>query len=254
MDTGLTALRYNWRVQELVALTAQDPSEKAWDAVCEALCQLEDAEALARAIAVAREPLGRWPARLRRADAGPASRWTAGVFEGRFDPRLELVGWASIGHHHEYEYLEDPVESGRLLDLAAAFARRLDPAFDPPNTVLGSGDNIRYASGNGGGRAWKKRGGATQWVAYENQAVEHSADMEFDESWTAHGLAEGTAITVKCNDYIGGYYDFTASGPAPAVFELAPVWSAVLRGMRISEALELLRRTWAPWRTSNAPE
>jgi hypothetical protein len=240
-------------VEDFVALTAEDPSEKAWDAVCEALCQLEDAEALARAIAVAREPLGRWPAMLRRADAGPASRWRAGVFEGRFDRRLELVGWGSIRHRHEYEYLKSPVRSERLLDLVAAFARRLDPAFDPPNTVLESGDNIRYASGCGGGRAWKKRGGATQWVAYDNQAVEHAGDMETVETWTAHGLADGTAITVECHDYIGGYYDFAASGPAPAVFELAPVWSAILRGMPISEALKLLQRTRAPWRTSNAP-
>jgi hypothetical protein len=239
---------YNWRVPDLVALTAQDPSEKAWDAVCEALCQLQDSEALARAIAVAREPLGRWPAMLRRADANRASPWTAGVFEGRFDRRLELVGWASIRHHHEYEYLESPVKSERLLDLVAAFARRLDPTFDPPNTVLESGDDIRYASGCGGGRAYEKHGGATQWIAYDNQAVEHSGDMETNESWTAHGVSEGATVTVGCHDYIGGYYDFTASGPAPAVFELAPVWSAVLRGMPISEALELLHRTWAPWR------
>jgi hypothetical protein len=235
-------------MQDLVELTARAPSETAWHAVCEALSRLEDPEALARAIGVAREPLARWPARLRRADAGPASRWTEGVFEGRFDPRLELAGWGAIRHRHEYKYLESPVRSGNLLDLVAAFARRLDPAFHPPNTVLAKGDDIRYASGCGGGRAWEKRGGATQWIAYEDHAVEHSADMEDAESWTAHGLADGTAITVESHDYIGGYYDFAASGPAPAVFELAPVWSAVLRGTPVSEAPELLQRTWAPWR------
>ena len=32
-------------VPGLDALTAQDPSEKAWRAVCEALCQIEDSEA-----------------------------------------------------------------------------------------------------------------------------------------------------------------------------------------------------------------
>jgi hypothetical protein len=233
----------------LDALTAQDPSEKAWQAVCEALDQVQDAEALTRAIAAAREPLGRWPARLRRADAGPAARWTEGVFEGRFDPRLELAGWGSIRHRHEYEYLQCPVR-GNLLDLVAAFARRLDRGFDPPDTVLESGDEIRYASGGGGGRAWEKRGAANQWVAYEDRAIEHSADMEDNESWTAHGLADGTAITIESRDYIGGYYELAASGPAPGVFELAPVWIAVVRGMPISEALELLRRTRAPWRTS----
>lgn len=239
-------------MHDLAALLAQGPSEQAWAAVCEALSRLEDAQTLARAIAVAREPLRRWPAGLRRADAGPASGWTAGVFEGRFDPRLELVGWASIHHRHEYAYLESPV-SGELLDLVAAFARRLDPAFDPPTTVLGSGDQITYASGCGGGRAWKKRGGPTQWVAFESKAVEHSAEMEFDQSWTAHGLAEGVEIAVTCNDYIGGHYDLAASGPAPAVFELAPVWSAVVHGMPIRKALALLRRTRAPWRSSHVP-
>ena len=235
---------------DLVALAARDPSEVAWHALCEALSRLEDPEALARAVAVAREPLGRWPAMLRRADTGPAALWTAGLFEGRFDPRLELVAWGSIRHRHEYKYLESPVRADRL-DLVAALGRRLDPAFDPPKTVLQRGDDIRYASGCGGGRAWERRGSAAQWVAYENQAVEHSADMEDAASWTAHGLAPGSAVTIECHDYIGGYYDFAATGPAPAVFELAPVWSAVLRGIPTSEALELLQRTWAPWRTSS---
>lgn len=228
----------------LAAVLAGAPTAERWAAVCEAMGAVSG-DALASALSEARETVKRWPAALRR--IGPDSPWLRGLFDGQLDPRLELVGHASIHHRHEYRYMASPVRTAELLRVVEALARHLDAAFDPPDVLLGAENDIRYASGCGGGEAWEKRGSATQWLAYRSWAVEHSADMETDESWTAHGLAEGASIAVTCNDYIGGAFDFSASGDVPAVLELASAWRAVVGGASLEEVRAVLERSHVPW-------
>jgi hypothetical protein len=69
--------------------------------------------------------------------------------------------------------------------------------------------------------------------------------MSSEDRWTVHGLLEGRAVRVECSDSFGGSFTFTATGFTPAVFDLAPVWAAVVRGASGAEVrslLETLRR------------
>lgn len=209
----------------LLACISGPPTERAWSEVVRLLSSLEGS-ALASAIAEARAVVA-WPARLRHVDA--ACPWLAGLFDGKLDPRLELVGWASVKHSHDYRYLECNLAQRQLLRIVAAFARHLDPTFTAPDTLLEGGDDIRYASGCGGGSVWEKRGDASRGVLFSDVAIEHSAEMENDGSWVPYGLAEGHELTVARRDCIGGTYTFSATGPAHAVIELASVWGAMVR-------------------------
>ncbi len=233
-------------IAELEHLLAQPPSPETWAAICKALGSLADSE-LEPAVALAREPLKCWRPELRTIAAD--SPWLRGVFDAVFDPRLELAGRATIQHEQKYSY-DGSLVRVDLMDIVELFARRLDPAFDPPNVVLEEEDNIRYASGCGGGAAWKYRGNARHWLAHDTRATEHSADMETWEEWTPHGVADGRSIVIKRHDYGSGTYELSATGDLPAVLSLAPVWKAVLRGASVDEARALLDSIRPPWSAS----
>jgi hypothetical protein len=215
-----------------------------WAAVCAELENVSGAE-LPLAIDAKRDEVLRWPAAVRHLNAD--SPWLNGLFEGRLDPRLELVGHAAIRHRHEYTSYT--VRTGELFPIMALLGHHLDPAFNPPDVVLGQEDNIVSAYGCGGGSAWEKRGDSTQWIYYDCSATEHAAGMSTDDSWTAHGLAEGVSLEVQVEDSFGGSYGFAATGFTPAIFELALAWQAVLRGATAEEVRALLAtRRGAPAR------
>ncbi|MBN2498966.1 MAG: hypothetical protein JXR96_30535 [Deltaproteobacteria bacterium] len=183
--------------------------------------------ALSQAIDEARAILS-WPARLRHASAD--CPWLAGVFEGALDPRLALVGWASVRHAYEYEYLQCNLNEVQMIHTVAGFARRLDPSFDPPAVVIDRGNTIQTAYGCGGGQEWEKRGDAMSGVLFRDEVTEHAAETENDGAWVPYGLAEGCQLRVHRHDYLGGRYSFTATGPTPAVLEIAALWGEMTRG------------------------
>lgn len=203
---------------------ASTVSEASWEALVAALTPLSGA-ALDDALASIRH-VSTWPARTRalRAD----HPWITALFAGVFDPRLALVGCAHVKHTFQYSAREERVFPS-MGEVIRRFARHLQPSFDPPRTILDAGDEIRYASGCGGGRAWETQGDARQGIRWCDDAVEHSADMEDSHVWTAYGMDDGCAVTVHHNDYFGGTYELDARGPAPAVLEIARVWGEISR-------------------------
>lgn len=207
---------------DLDTLVRLSPTPELWSQLVDALSQLEGV-ALDDAIVRARPALS-WPARLRA--VGDDSPWLTGVFEAARDPRLALVGWASVKRTTAYRYMEgmrDAYVMGALME----YGRLLDPTFDPPDVVLEQSNDITYASGCGGGTRSEKRGDAARGVRFHDQATEHSADMENDGTWVAYGLAEGCALRIDRNDYIGSEWTFTATGPTPGVFEVAVRWGTL---------------------------
>jgi len=228
-------------------LALLEPSGENWQHVCQVVDRFASisSDLLASVVADVRAAIARWPADVRV--IGADSPWLAGIFTGTFDPRLQLVGRATI--HSTRTHEPNSLYTREAFDLVELFARHLDPAFDPPQDILEDEDEIRSANGCGGGSAWKKRGNATQYISYHCSATESSAEMHHSESWDATGLAPGTSIVINHRDYYDDLCELVASGPAPAVFELAPVWeAAVKQGAYIEESRALLRATHVPWR------
>lgn len=218
-----------------------------WSALRESLDSLTG-PALEAAIAKRRAEVGKWPASLRR--IGAESPWLKGVFEGHFDPRLELVGHATIQQHLEGQSGFSRVQ---LFDVVRVLAAHLDPKFDPPDVLLEEENNIRSAYGCGGGHAWWARGNATHSIHFHSNATESpSMGMRSYDSWTASGLPDGTSLCIEVDDFVDGA-GLTATGPCPSVLELAPAWTALLRGADLAEVRRVLQITRAPWRDPGLP-
>src|SRR5436190_8323649 len=83
-------------VDVIAALCSLEPSAKNWQRVCTVIDTYAPMgrEWLASAVAGARDAITRWPAEIRAIKED--SPWLAGIFDGVFDPRLQLVGWATI--------------------------------------------------------------------------------------------------------------------------------------------------------------
>lgn len=213
-----------------------------WSTLCQSLEALTG-PALEVELAARRAEVAQWPAAVRR--IGAESPWLKGVFEGRFDPRLELVGSATLQQH-----LEGQQRAGgaQMFELVRMLSAHLDPSFDPPDVVLEEEDNIRSAYGCGGGQAWWTRGNASQSIQFFSNASESpSAGMRSYDRWTAAGLPEGTSLVIELDDYVDGC-TLVASGPCPAVLELAPAWTALVRGADVAEVRRVLQATRVPWR------
>lgn len=146
---------------DLETLVTRPPTAQRWAEIVAHLDRL-DGGARIEAIDAAR-PVLAWPARLRALDAN--SPWLAGIFDEGFDrtadPRLALAGWASIKNKYEYGYTTCNMHSGQMIHIVAGFAKRLDPAFDPPNVVLDKGRRDllreRVRRGAGVGEAGRRR-------------------------------------------------------------------------------------------------
>jgi WD40 repeat protein len=231
LDSAKTALA------ELKHLVAQPPSATTWAAICSVLGSVASS-AVNAAVAIAREPLKRWPPELRTIDAD--APWLRGVFDGTIDPRLELVSRATIKHEHKYNADGWHIRVD-LMDVVELFGRHIDPAFDPPNVVIEDKDNIR------GGVASKVRGNATQALAHRTRCTE--PDMESWETWDARGLAEGRAVSMGRHDHSGGEYDFLATGDIPSVVSLATAWKTALSGASLDEVRAKLTSIRLPWNT-----
>ncbi len=210
-----------------------------WSTLCQSLDALSGPE-LEQAIASHRAEVAQWPAAVRR--IGADSPWLKGVFEGAFDPRLELVGHATIE-----QKLQGRVQYTLMFELVRALGAHLEPSFDPPDVVLEEEDNIRSAYGCGGGSAWWTRGNAEHSVRFHSSASESpSMGMRSYDSWTASGLPEGCSLVIEMDDYDDGL-GLVASGPCPWVLELAPAWTAAVRGADLAEIRRVLEATRVPW-------
>lgn len=214
-----------------------------WTALCESLSRLPAGPALDEAIAAHRLEVATWPAATRVVPA--TSPWLSGLFEGRLDPRLELAGWASL----EQVLRRQPtsVRHGQMFGIVKALAARLDPAFDPPDVVLSEANTIVSAYGCGGGQETWTRGDATHRVRFTSNASESPSDgMRSEDAWTAEGLAPMCALTIATGDFADDR-KLSAAGPCPAVLELAPAWSAVVRGAGLDEVRQVLAESRVPW-------
>lgn len=195
-------------------------------------------------IAAHRAEVLTWPAAVRFVPAD--SPWLSGVFEGRFDPRLELAGCTSLVHVLKHQ--SAPLAHGQMFDIVKALAAHLDPTFDPPDVVLDEENTIVSASGCGGGRATWTRGNSTHSIRFTSNASESpSLGMRSEDVWTAVGLAPGCSLTITSGDFLDDRR-LSASGPCPAVLELGRAWSAVVQGAELSEVRRVLAETRVPWR------
>lgn len=215
-----------------------------WSAICERLSKHAPGAALDQLIAAQRAEVVTWPATERFVAAD--SPWLVGVFEGRFDPRLELAGQAQLRQGLTRQ--SGSLARGELFGIVKALAARLDPTFDPPDVVLAEENLITSASGCGGGRETWTRGNATQTVRFSSNASESpSLGMLSEDEWTAVGLAPGCTLTITSGDRLDDR-TLSASGPCPAVLELGPAWSAMVRGATLDEVRRVLAQTRVPWR------
>lgn len=212
--------------------------------LCDGLSKLPPGPALDDVIAAHRAEVATWPATVRLVPA--ESPWLAGVFEGRFDPRLELAGCARLEQALERQV--GSIAHGQMFGLVKALAAHLDPTFDPPDVVLEEENTIVSANGCGGGRETWARGNATHAILFSSNATESPSEgMRSDDQWTAVGLAPGCSLVVATGDFFD-HRKLSAAGPCPAVLELGPAWSAVVRGADLDEVRRVLASTRAPWR------
>lgn len=63
--------------------------------------------------------------------------------------------------------------------------------------------------------------------------------MRTDDSWDVHGLSDGSSVSIAVSEF-NDDFEFFASGNAPAIFELAAVWTAVKAGANRDKVRELL--------------
>lgn len=215
-----------------------------WLALCETLSKHTPGPPLDSVIAAHRAEVATWPAAVRFVPAD--SPWLSGVFDGRFDPRLELAGHARL--EQVLTRQTGSVAHRQMFGIVRALAAHLDPTFDPPDVVLAEENTIVSASGCGGGRETWTRGNATQTIRFTSNASESpSVGMRSEDEWTASGLAPGCTLTVASGDFIDDR-KLSASGPCPAVLELGPAWSAMVRGAALDEVRRVLAETRVPWR------
>ncbi len=162
------------------SLVAQGPSEAGWLTLCELLGALEDPGEIAAAVRRWREPLAGWPARLRRSSAS-TKRWLEALFDRVVDPRLELLGWASMSQTTEYPWNDPRQFSLSFRHLLLAWARHLQPGFAPPDVLRYDRSDGAHAAGCGGGWAASAWGDEARGVTYEDTWIEHAADDESDD-------------------------------------------------------------------------
>ncbi len=200
------------------------PSPEAWQTILEVLTPLAP-DTLAIAVDLL-PALRAWPASVRALmEAHP---WARSAFEPAPSPGLALVGRARLTHRFTTrDRTRDEVDE---MEMLRRMARRLDPSFDPPRTVMSQGDDIRYANGCGGGHAWLQLGDPARWIRWSNHAVENSGDMVDHEAWTAHGMASGCAVVIQHHNPLDHRYEIALEGEAPAVFDCARAWGAQRRG------------------------
>ncbi len=122
--------------------------------------------------------------------------------------------------------------------MVGQFARQLDPTFDPPmGVVLEKRNSYAHAYGCGGGEEVEKRGDETRGVLFRDEIEEGSADSRNDGSWKPYGLAPGCELLVHRYEYTAGVYSFSATGPTPAVLDIAALWGQMTReGMDVWKA------------------
>jgi len=233
------------RLSSVESLLDREPSASSWRDICEHLTAMKDQTAIDLGLLAAREHnLIRWPARLRHAESVsdlPSAPWLAKLFHGVCDPRLGIVGWASMRHEVEHRLHEDPILGDRNSDLEGpgfttlvrpivlAFARHLQPDFTPPDVLISREDNVMSAYGCGGGFELETWGDATRGIRWHAVVTEHAADYSSDGAWTVYGLNEGMTIKVGDKERGSGTYSFEVAGPTPKVLELALAWGALLR-------------------------
>lgn len=212
---------------EVERLLAGVPSATAWAALTRALSACDE-RTVARSLAGAR----RWPAELRvigahvgrpegrvRWDDVLSHEWSCSLFAGRVDVRLAACASACVAH--AADDVATGLEPSGLLRVARAFARHLDPTFDPPDVEIASHREYTSAAGCGGGFAYARRGDATRGFDWDEVITEHAADDSYDGAWTPYGHRSATRFSVGRWEREGGRRTFAAIGPTPEVLELA---------------------------------
>lgn len=218
----------------LTEVSSAEPSAAGWRALCNLLAPLAG-EALDEALSHCRAPVSRWPTSLRRVHPAfrddPAVAWTSGLFEGRVDPRLALVGRAELEHHQPsgdgVRFLGD---HAALYPIAKSFSRYVDPSFDPVDAVLDVQHEYTPANGCGGGFDSETRGDGVRGLRWYDTVTEHAADDSSDGAWSPYGLASEISIRVGRYERSTWRYTFAVSGEAPTVLVLAHAWGTLLRG------------------------
>lgn len=135
-----------------------------------------------------------------------------------------------------------------LHPIVRLLAQHLDPAFQPPDTLLHEDSYYYSAAGCGGGRDLEQRGTAEQGLTWDDTITEHAADDSSKGAWTAYGLAAGCALRVGRYERGSGTYDLEITGPVPQVDEVVAVWCALLElgtGVTVKHAREELLRVIA---------
>lgn len=132
--------------------------------------------------------------------------------------------------------------------IVLALAQHLDPAFQPPDTLLREERTFHSAAGCGGGREVEQRGTGEQGLLWDDTLTEHAADESAVGDWTAYGLAGGCALSVGRYERGRGDYFLKVTGPVPQVDEVLEVWRALLElgtGVTLQHAQEALARVVA---------
>jgi hypothetical protein len=234
--------------QRITEILSAEPSASGWGSLCEILSRLSG-EALSAALALA-APVKQWPTPMRWVSShSEAATWLRPLFDGRVDPRLELVSWAFVSHSSALEGADGGFEPRSLYPITLAFAQYIDPSFAPLNVVVHADSDFISASGCGGGFAEEKRGDQTRGVLWYDTITEHKDDYSSSGDWKPYGLSGD--YTLKIGRHERGNVDlfFAAGGATPMVLELAYAWGALRRsGVLTREsaevALEESRRLW----------
>jgi hypothetical protein len=114
-----------------------------------------------------------------------------------------------------------------LVKLVFAFAHHLDPTFHAPVVKLSDEYEFTSAAGCGGGHAGSRWGDAERGVDYSATLTEHAADESTNGAWRVYGLVPGLSLALEYYERTGGSYTLVATGPAPAIFDVALVWGSI---------------------------
>jgi len=156
--------------------------------------------------------------------------------KGEIDPRLSLLGWASVK-------LTYPMRTARgeprprplneflgtlsmkrfqaiMRPVIRACAKHLDPSFTASNRVSSRKDE----------RFWNNFserivvGRKSQGVVWNWEETEHCADESYRGSWKTHGLADFTSVEMEQVARGRKGYLFSVCGPTPQALDVAALF------------------------------
>jgi hypothetical protein len=243
-----------WREVVAVSLDALEAAlaragvGDSWQRVCAVLDDPMDEGTLELVLDRARAVVLSWPERERAASllggrADAPGRWIERTLAGAKDPRVALVGWASIERSIEHDAstysggtgatkmlpCAQPGFRDRMRPAVMAFAQRLDRTWSAPEVMIHQDNAWISAAGCGGGFDTKRWGDADRGATWYDTLTEHSADESSDGAWTPYGIAPEIKLSLGHAERWSGTYTLAVTGPMPAALEVARAWEAILR-------------------------